>query len=292
VGSDGFAVAGADREWDRYPMDQRQQLAAVFDAAAPTYDRVGVEFFQPIAEGLVQQLAPVVGERVLDVGCGRGAVLLRLAASVGETGEAIGLDLAPEMVAAATEEAARAGVRVKVLVADAEDPQLPAASLDAVTASLVLFFLPDPAAALLAWRNLLVDGGRTAVATFGPYSSWWNPVDDVFTPYLPPGMRDARTSGKEGPFTTDEGVERLLADAGFTEVRTVNSVVPVRFDDAEHWHRWTMSTGQRFFWQLVPGADRDEVQARAYAAVEDTRQHTSDGRMGFDQEVRYTMGRR
>ncbi len=271
-------------------MDQRQQVSAVFDAAAPTYDRVGVEFFQPIAQGLVEQLSPVAGELVLDVGCGRGAVLLRVAAAVGESGAATGLDLAPEMVAAAAEEATRAGLRVRVLVVDAQEPDLPAGSFDAVTASLVLFFLPDPAAALRAWRNLLVDGGRIAVSTFGPLSPWWDPVDQVFTPYLPPGLRDARTTGKEGPFATDEGVAQLLTDAGFTEVRTTGRKVPVRFDSVGQWHRWTMSTGQRFFWQLLPDADRAGVQARAYAAVEDTRLHTPDGRMGFDQQVRYTTG--
>ncbi len=273
-------------------MDQRQQVAAVFDAAAPTYDRVGVEFFQPIAAGLVEQLAPVAGERVLDLGCGRGAVLLRLAAAVGRAGAATGLDLAPEMVAAATEEADRAGVRVRVLAGDAQEPELPAVSFDAITASLVLFFLPDPAAALRAWRSLLVDGGRVAVSTFGPYSPWWDSVDELFTPYLPPGMRDARTSGKQGPFESDAGVEQLLTDAGFADVRTVGSVVPVRFDSPEHWQRWTMSTGQRFFWQLVPEGDRDSVRARAYAAATETQRHTSDGRIGFDQQVRYTMGAR
>ena len=29
-------------------MDQRERVAAVFDRAAETYDRVGVELFQPI----------------------------------------------------------------------------------------------------------------------------------------------------------------------------------------------------------------------------------------------------
>ena len=264
----------------------------MFDAAAETYDRVDVEFFQPIAAGLVKELAPMAGERVLDAGCGRGAVLLRVAAAVLPTGEATGIDLAPRMVAAAASDAEQAGLPVTVLVGDAQDPDLPAASFDAITASLVLFFLPDPAAALRSWRNLLVDGGRIAVSTFGAYTPGWNPVDEVFTPYLPPGMRDARTSGRKGPFGSDTGVEQLLADAGFTEVRTVRDVVPVRFDSPDHWHRWTMSTGQRFFWQVVPDDDRPTVQARVYAAVEATREHNPDGRIGFDQQVRYTLGKR
>jgi SAM-dependent methyltransferase len=196
------------------------------------------------------------------------------------------------MVAAAAEEAQRAGLRATVLVGDAQEPDLPAASFDAVTASMVLFFLPDPAAAVRAWRNLLVDGGRIAVSTFGEYTPGWSQVDEVFEPFLPPGMRDARTSGRQGPFASDDGVEQLLTDAGLIAVRTARYVVPVRFDSAEHWHRWTMSIGQRRFWQLVPEANRAQVQARAYAAAEATREHNPDGRIGFDQQIRYTLGQR
>jgi hypothetical protein len=66
----------------------------------------------------------------------------------------------------------------------------------------------------------------------------------------------------------------------------------VRFDDADHWHSWTMSTGQRFMWELVPEGERAAVRARGSASAEDTRQYNADGRIGFDQQVRYTLGRR
>ena len=273
-------------------MDQRERVAAVFDRAAETYDRVGVDLFQPIAARLVEESGPKVGERVIDIGCGRGAALLPLAAAVGPTGRAIGLDLAPQMVAATASEAAQAGLAVEVVLGDAQEPDLPIGSFDGLTSSLVLFFLPDPGAALRAWRSLLVDRGRIAVSTFASHSAAWEPVDAVFDPYLPPGMREARTSGEQGPFASDEGVELLLSDAGFTDVRTVRGSVPVRFDSAEHWYRWTMSTGQRFMWELVPEAERAAVRASASEAVEDTRRHNADGRIGFDQEVRYTFGRR
>jgi SAM-dependent methyltransferase len=275
-------------------MDQqRTQLQGLFDQMAPTYDHVGVEFFGPIAAGLVAELDPQPGEHVLDVGCGRGAVLSRVARTVGSTGSVLGIDFSPAMVEASLSVAEAAGLtHVDIRVMDAQDPDLPTAHFDVIASSLVLFFLPDPAAALRAWRGLLVDGGRIAVSTFGGYDTAWESVDAVFGPYLPPGMRDARTSGKQGPFATDEGVELLLSDAGFVDVRTVGGSVPVRFDSADHWHRWTMSTGQLLMWELVPDADRAAVQANAYASVEETRRHNADGRMGFDQEVRYTLGRR
>jgi SAM-dependent methyltransferase len=269
-------------------MDPRARIAAVFDRAAPTYDQVGVDLFGPVADALVAELDPQPGERLLDVGCGRGAVLLRAAARVGPAGRVTGVDLAPGMVAAAGQEAQAAGLDVEVRVADAQDPG--GGPYDVVASSLVLFFLPEPAGALRAWHDLLVEGGRVGVSTFGPYSERWQEVDAVFAPFLPPAMRDARTSGRAGPFASDAGVAGLLAEAGFIDVRTASLTVPVRFADEEHWHTWTWSVGQRAMWEAVLEEQRAAVRAQAFERLQDNRD--GDGRIGFDQQVRLTLGRR
>ena len=194
-------------------MDQRTAVAGVFGRAAQTYDRVGVEMFGPIAERLVAELDPRPGERVLDVGCGRGAVLLRAAARVGPTGVVDGVDLAPQMVEAAREEARAAGLDVDVRVGDAQAPPPGRGPYDVVACSLVIFFLPDPAAALRAWRDLQVDGGRLGLTTFAGYDEAWRAVDAVFTAHLPPEVKEARARVGAGPFGSDEGVEALVRDA-------------------------------------------------------------------------------
>lgn len=264
-------------------------MAALFDRVAAEYDTLAVDFFRPIAAGLVAQVAPRPGERALDIGCGRGAVLIPLAAGVSPTGRAVGVDLSPRMVQAAQEEAARAGVAVEVHESDAMAPALPSAAFDIVTSSLVLFFLPDPLAALRAWRSLLVPGGRLGVSTFGPYSEQWREeVDATLRRFSPPEVADARTTGDRGPFASDEGMEHLVREAGFTEVRTVTGAVSPRFEDADHWHRWSMSVGQRQFWEAIPEDQLPAVKAEVFAAVERCRD--DDGRIGFDQKVRYTLG--
>ena len=62
--------------------DPVARVRATFEAIADDYDQSGVPFFVPTAEGLVEALAPQPGERVLDIGCGRGAATSLLARAV------------------------------------------------------------------------------------------------------------------------------------------------------------------------------------------------------------------
>ena len=165
-------------------MAEPEWIVGVFDRAADMYDAVGVPWFGPIAAGLVAELDVRPGERVLDIGCGRGAALRPLALATGPGGRAVGIDLAPRMVELTARDLA-AYPQVEVVVGDAGAPGFPAASFDVVAASLVVFFLPDPAAALEAWTGLLAPGGRLGVTTVGAQDDRWRRVDDVFAPYRP-----------------------------------------------------------------------------------------------------------
>lgn len=266
-------------------------IAALFDRVAGTYENVGVPWFAPIGAALVRAVGPAAGERALDLGCGRGAVLFPLAGAVGPAGRVTGIDLSAEMVARTAADVRDRGLgTVDLHVMDASAPDLPAASYDLAVSSLVVFFLPDPAAALRSWRQLLVPGGRLGISTFGPRDQAWVDLDSVFRPYLPPHLLDARTSGGSGPFASDRGVEELLTAAGFTGVRTEGLDVPVTFDDAARWRDWSWSHGQRAMWESVPESERDTVLAAASEHLDAAR--GADGRITLTQHVRLTLGAR
>jgi ubiquinone/menaquinone biosynthesis C-methylase UbiE len=271
-------------------MDQRERIRTLFDRVATTYDNVGVDYVQPIARGLVDELRPQPGERVLDIGCGRGAALVPLAEAVRPGGAVTGIDLSPAMIDACRAIVWQAGLDADLRVGDAMAPELPDDTFDVIASSLVIFFLPEPAAALRAWHDLLVPGGRLGISTFGDYSPHWKAVEEVFNPHIPPEMRDPRTTGKQGPFASDDGVEQLLREARYDELRTSRVRLPVRFTTKDQWHDWSWSVGLRTIWEAIPDDEREHVRQQAYDALEQTRD--ADGQMGFDQDVRYTIGRR
>ena len=267
------------------------RTAAMFDALAPTYDNVGVEFFGPIAGGLVRAMAPSRGERWWDVGCGPGAVVAQVAPLLGPGGSVLASDISPAMVARAAAQPGGPGwAAVECFVDDAQDPDATRGPVDAVSACLVLFFLPAPEAAAARWRGLLVPGGRVGVTTFAEQDEGWRRIDALFAPYLPAAMRDARTSGARGPFASDAGMEELLAGAGYDDISTVVDEVGVRFADPDHWHAFSWSTGQRAMWLAVPEDERPGIRAAAEAILAESAD--PDGSVTLAQSVRHTVGHR
>lgn len=270
------------------PADQRADLAALFDRASATYDAVGADFFTPVGRALVAAAALRPGDRVLDVGCGRGACLFAAAEMVGRNGRLLGIDLAPGMISAtAAEVASRELKQVNVEVRDAAQPDLEPDSFDAVLASLVLFLLPDPVAALTAWAAGLCPRGRLAITTFGAPDRRWDVMDKVAAEYAgttgtiqPPGAAG-------GPFGSSETLGGLVAAAGFTDVQSDERVHEVRFRDGPHWWEWQWSTGARFVWERVPEEKAPHARAAAIAAALDAAGEP-DGSLTWRPMIRYT----
>ncbi|NUO89939.1 MAG: class I SAM-dependent methyltransferase, partial [Dermatophilaceae bacterium] len=135
--------------------ERRAGVARLFDLLAPHYDQGGVPWFGPIASRLLELVAPAPGERAADIGCGRGAVTLSLAEAVGHDGHVTAVDLSPAMVELLTTRAVELGVgNIETRVGDSSEVGLESGTYDLVTASLVLFFTPDPLDALSHWVSL------------------------------------------------------------------------------------------------------------------------------------------
>jgi SAM-dependent methyltransferase len=270
--------------------DPVARVRATFDAIADDYDQSGVPFFGPTAEGLVEVLEPRLGDRVLDIGCGRGAATSLLARAVLPAGAVDAIDISPAMVEHTRAFLAAQGYDARAEVMDAANPTLPESSYDLIASSLVLFFLPDPGAALARWVELLTPGGRIGLATFGEEHPAWSAVNDLFRPWLPPAMLDPKAVGPDAPFASDAGMEALLHEAGAIAVDTVTRRVAVPWGDVDGWKAFSMSTGQRAMWAMVPAEERDGLEARAAEILDDARDES--GRVVVWQDMRYTLGHR
>lgn len=273
----------------------KRTVTQTFDRAADTYDRMGVEFFTPMGERLVERVAPRPGERVLDVGCGLGACLFPAAERVGAEGRVLGIDIAASMVEQARRTAAGRGVTtVSARVMDGEFPDLPERGFDVVTGSYSLIFLPDAPAALPRYAALLADGGRIGFTS---------PVftDDTF-PFLPPLFTDliprSLLSGLPPEWQPDAlarrfngwlGDPRRLAAtveaAGFTAVAVEDEMVAMVAESATAWVDWSHTQGMRLLWDHLSEAAAAALRSRLTTALDAMRDGSAP--LTIDVPVRY-----
>ena len=157
--------------------------------------------------------------QVLDLACGVGQPALTAAMRVAPGGRVVATDIAPEMVAAAQQAAARAGrENIEFREADLEAIPYPNASFDAVTCRFGLMFCPDPVKGAAEIRRVLKPGGRFALAV------WAEPQKNVqFTSFLGPLSQIAPGPAPDpnapGLFrlAAPGELERILKEAGRTD---------------------------------------------------------------------------
>jgi demethylmenaquinone methyltransferase/2-methoxy-6-polyprenyl-1,4-benzoquinol methylase len=148
-------------------QSQQEHARALFAPLGPTYDRVGAVLSlgqDPRWRRFLVSGLPHGGHdngHVLDVATGTGLVaaeLLRRGFRV------IGADQSPEMLAVAHR---RLGDQVELLTASAEALPLGSASVDHVTFTYLLRYVPDPAATLAELARVVRPGGNVCSLEFG-----------------------------------------------------------------------------------------------------------------------------
>ena len=269
--------------------DPREQVAGVFERSAPTYDAVGVAFFTDVGRRLVALADVQPGERVVDLGCGRGAALFPAATAVGPTGTVLGIDLAPTMVALTRADARVRGLaNVSVEMGDAQEPGLTTGRYDVVLSSLTVFLLPDPLAALRAWRDAVVVGGRLALTTFAgrddPRWAWLSEIFPSRDPAASTPDLEAGSDADTGPFSSSERLHEVLTEAGWRDATSVEQDHDVRFADADQWVEWSWSHGMRMYWERMAESDRPAAEATARERLQAME---ADGLL-LRMQVRYT----
>jgi SAM-dependent methyltransferase len=178
------------------------------------------------------------GDVVLDVGSGYGEPALSAATAVGPDGHVTCLDISGDMLAFAETRARAAGLsNVSFVEADIEALELAPASLDVVLSRATIMYASNPLETLRRLHTALRPGGRLAVAV-------WATPDKVA--FATPVAVMIETLGLQppaagpGPFAlgADGALERLVRDAGFTDVVAGTALAVYETSSAEACTEW------------------------------------------------------
>ena len=149
------------------------------------------------------------GETVLDLGCGTGFDCFLAAARVGDNGRVIGVDMTPEMLDRARDNARRGGYgNVEFRLGEIENLPVADASIDLLISNCVINLSVDKARVFREAFRALKPGGRLAIS------------DIVLLGELPAELRasvSAYTGCVAGALPQGEYLE-LIRKAGFSDV--------------------------------------------------------------------------
>ncbi|MEM3578304.1 MAG: arsenite methyltransferase [Candidatus Bathyarchaeia archaeon] len=156
------------------------------------------------------------GETVLDLGSGFGFDCFLAAKKVGDTGRVIGVDMTPEMVYRARENARKSGYRnAEFRLGEIENLPVADCSVDVIISNCVINLSPNKKRVFEEAFRALKPGGRLIIS------------DIVLLDELPPAIKEdanAYVSCVSGAINKEKYVS-LIEQAGFREIKVLEETV-------------------------------------------------------------------
>ncbi|MGH3476654.1 MAG: class I SAM-dependent methyltransferase [Nocardioidaceae bacterium] len=235
--------------------------------------------FEPVVDGLLRRAGLRVGERILDLGTGTGAVAAKAAALVADEGFVLGVDISSEMLDRARRRSEGGSARFQVREGAAEAVPAGENAFDVILASLSLMYVIDRAAAARELARVLRPGGRLVGAV------WSGPENCDIVLFQ-------QTAGRFAPTPTVSGVGTgaladakpfldQLADCGI-QAQVETEVLGFDFDDFDS--AWDALAG------VTVGQLPPERQGEAKAAVREAMWPDPAASRRFRNTVQYIVG--
>jgi arsenite methyltransferase len=178
------------------------------------------------------------GETVVDLGSGGGFDCFLAAKEVGETGKVIGVDMTPDMVSKARQNAEKIGTtNVEFRLGEIEHLPIADNSADIIMSNCVINLSPDKRSVYRDAYRVLKPGGRLAIS------------DVVATAPVPKEVQQdlALFSECVGGAALIEDIEAMLEDVGFNDIK----IIP-KHESRELIREW------------VPGTNAEDYVVSAY----------------------------
>ncbi len=145
----------------------KNQARSAYNKLSRWYDLMAGDFERKPRNAAIHQLAPDTGEMILEIGCGTGQAIVKMAELVSQSGKVFGIDISNGMLNVAQARVRKMGAGDQVTLICGDGMQLPFDDgyFDGILISftLELFDSPEIPLLLAECKRCLRTGGRISV---------------------------------------------------------------------------------------------------------------------------------
>ena len=243
---------------------------------ALAYDKLLVPaLFQPLAKIIAKEIKLTPGSRILDVGCGTGALIQELI-SQSSSAHVEGVDANPGMLAIARQNLPS----VSFHEGAAESLPFGNSDFDAVVSQFALMLFEDRERSLKEMWRVLKPGGQLVVAVFDEitnnkaYAKIANCYENIVGPDIANALRIPFSMGNA------EELKNLVQSTTFTPVELKTAITTAQFKSATHLAQSDIQGWFPFAGLQVSNAKRDAIIVELESEFE--KQLISDGSIAFE----------
>lgn len=246
---DGSETAAGVKHVSKSPQwhaDGMTDPGPLYDRASRSYGTVGPPIFDVLGDQLAELAQVGEGDRVLDIGCGRGAALLPAIRRCGEQGAALGVDVSLEMVRQTNGSLKKlSNPPGGVLQGSAAAVPVAGQTVDRLLCAFTVFWLSDPRACFEEMRRVVKRGGVVGVSMTSAGDERWSWYGDLLVEYHDAHGVLAQQPVGNGLNQDPEALEGALVEAGFVDAKTVSRTTTFQFPSFESWWQFQWSHGAR-----------------------------------------------
>lgn len=232
---------------------EREKLLEVWDKVAPTFGKIGPDYWNQFGNRLVELSSINKGAKVLDICMGRGASLFSAINKIGEDGHAIGIDISEVMVSETYKDILKKNIKnAEVIKMDAENLDFDNNSFNNVICGFCIGYILFGCNKLNDIFRVLKKDGQVGFSIWGVQKDQkW--LGEIVNKYLNTDSTSENSNKKSDipQFNTLDGAKKTLEDSGFRNVKVYEEDADVIYKSKEEWWQEMWSNAVRTIFERV-----------------------------------------
>lgn len=268
--------------------DTHASIIEVFDLVASGYDKAPLRYFVFCADYLVDWVGLKPGMKVVDIGCGTGAVSVAASLRVGPSGRVQAIDLSEGMLAQAMQNTERLQLNnIDFHCMDAANLEFKSNYFNVALSSFVLFFLAEPKQVLKNWLRVLKPGATLAFTSF---------TVNAFMPLVKSFIETLSEFGVEPTknpvfeqLQSEQGCRQICQGLALSDLEVTVKQFSIHLDNFDDWWTIIFNSGLRALLLQLDDAAISELKQQHAMEVQ---KFVTDKGLWLDVEVLLTRARK